>query len=203
MIYDMNDLWGVQQTATFSAISGADMLAVISVPALQADGKSGRYVFGELMTVTYSVHREVVPVRSLGFPSPRGYVRGPRTIGGSLVFAVIDLPVLNNVRDDLLEYYRKVAQSYGWTQPGPLPPNLLGRLLADEMPPFDIYITAFTDRLDSMSAILIHGVQIVNEGQVMSIEDVMTERTMQYVALDVRPDVSPFTAQHPTTAARS
>lgn len=168
------------------------MIATIS---LNLDGKIHRYVFGELMTVTYSIHREMVPVRTLSFANPRGYVRGPRTVGGSLVFAIFDFPTLNAMRADLLRYYRTLAARYQMIPTEAVSSTFpLGRLLADEMPPFDIHITAFSNRPGGLSAILIEGVQIVNEGQVMSIEDIMTERTMQYVALDVRPDVSPFGA---------
>ena len=172
------------------APSGADMIATIT---LRLGEETRRYVFGELMTLTYSVHRELVPVRTLGFADPRGYVRGPRTVGGTLVFAVFDVPTLKAVRDDLVAFYRKVAAQYGLIAPdvaaGLVP---LGRLLADEMPPFDIHVTFYSDYPDRISSLVVRGVQIVNEGQVMSIEDVMTERTLQYVALDVRPDLSPL-----------
>ena len=42
------------------------------------------------------------------------------------------------------------------------------------------------------SLLIVHGVHLTSEGQVMSIEDMITENTMQYLASDItlmRPNV--------------
>jgi methionine aminopeptidase len=54
----------------------------------------------------------------------------------------------------------------------------------DEMPPFDINIT-FMNEHGNHATMNLYGVYILTEGQTMSIEDMITENTMQYLAMDI------------------
>ena len=54
----------------------------------------------------------------------------------------------------------------------------------DELPAFDINIT-FMNEFSNSATLNIYGVHILTEGQTMSIEDMMTENTMQYIAMDI------------------
>lgn len=155
---------------TYNTYAGADIAASITIP-----GK-GHYVFGELQTITYSIHRDKRPVRACGFINPKGYTRGPRTIAGSLIFTVFDKHMIyrilqgsgnNSVYDD---------------ENGN--PIHVGKMVTDELPPFDVTIT-FANEYGSISKLSIYGITIVDEGQVMSIEDMLTENTMTYVATDI------------------
>src|SRR5690606_39902774 len=82
----------IPQSGSFS---GADIVATVYVPTLQ------KYmVFGELATISYSIHRELNPVRALGTINPKGYCRGPRTTAGSLIFTVFNRHVLYEARSE-------------------------------------------------------------------------------------------------------
>jgi hypothetical protein len=54
----------------------------------------------------------------------------------------------------------------------------------DEMPPFDVTIS-FNNEYGNKAKLAIKGIVIVDEGQVMSIEDMITENTMSYMAQDI------------------
>ena len=54
----------------------------------------------------------------------------------------------------------------------------------DELPPFDITIS-FANEYGTQARLAIYGVRIINEGQTMSINDVYTENTYQFVATDI------------------
>jgi len=58
--------------------------------------------------------------------------------------------------------------------------------IVDQLPPFDITIIGSNELGDS-SAMVLYGVEIVNEGQTMSIQDMITENVMQFVARDFDP----------------
>jgi hypothetical protein len=58
-------------------------------------------------------------------------------------------------------------------------------ILMDMMPPFDITIS-MRNEYGNGATMVIKGVVIVDEGQVMSIEDMITENTMSYMAMDIR-----------------
>lgn len=132
---------------------------------------------GEAQTVTYSIYRPMVPVYNLGSPKPAGFVRGPRTIAGSIIFTVFD-------RNVLIAAMHKAYSQYDVK-------CLNKSMLTDELPPFDIQIT-FLNEYGQSALLAIHDVHITSEGQVSSIEDMITENTVQYIASDItvmQPDV--------------
>lgn len=153
-------------TYTNESFSGCDMVATILMPNV---GKGGRtaYTIGELQTISYSIHMDRQPVRSIGNINVKDYVMGPRTIAGSLVFAVFNKHFANKIMKDINGV---VDSGYAF--------------LIDEIPPFDIVITA-ANEYGLRSRMVIYGVRLVNEGQVMSINDVYTENTYQFVATDL------------------
>lgn len=146
--------------------SGCDMVATILLPNINKPGKTA-YAIGELQTVSYSIHMERHPVRSISNINVKDYVMGPRTIAGSLVFAVFNKHFANKI---MKEVSNSVDTGYAF--------------LLDEIPPFDIVIS-LANEYGLRSRLAILGVRLVNEGQVMSINDVYTENTYQFVATDL------------------
>lgn len=157
--------------------TGSDIVAGIYVPVL------GTFrVFGELSTVTYSIHRELFPVRACGTINPKGYTRGGRTIAGTLIFTVFDRHVLYSLRDEVARTYMQMLQTNGYGYNSKLS-NI--KILSDELPPFDLVITMANEYNSAGSTLTIKGVRITNEGQTMSIEDMITENQMMYLAQDI------------------
>lgn len=156
-------------TKTYTSYSGTDMVATMEVNLPLGNGKSKRvlHVIGELQTLSYSIHMEKMPVRSISSVNAKDYVEGPRTIAGSLVFAVFDRHIILNI----LNQANNIAN------------DALGTLM-DELPPFNITIS-MTNEYGQKSRMAIYNVRIVDEGQVMSVNDVFTENTYQFVATDI------------------
>ncbi|MEX3713558.1 virion structural protein [Cytobacillus horneckiae] len=140
---------------TFNSFSGADIVAVIT----PTNGKS--LTLGVLQTISYSVYRPTAPVFALGRINAKGVVRGARTIAGSLIFTVFDRHVLYEV----MQEYGDINKS-------------------DEIPAFDITIN-FMNEYAQSSRLTLYGVHLMSEGQTMSIEDMITENTMEFVAMDI------------------
>lgn len=139
-----------------ASYSGTAITAVITT-------RNKSYPFAELSTITYSIHREKSLVRPLGHTSPKGYTYGPRTVAGSLVFIQFD--------EDMI--YRAMSE----LEDSP-------RILPDALPPFHITVY-FNDEFGKQSYLTIHNITIVDNGQVMSIEDLVVENTMSYYASDL------------------
>lgn len=133
----------------------------------------------ELSTISYSIHREKFPVRALGSVYPKDFTKGPRTIAGTLVFTVFNKHVLT----ELLNAATAVI-STGVANNSPDQHNAISPALSDQIPPFDVTIT-YNNELGESSKMVIYGVEIVNEGQVTSVNDMITENEMQYVARDI------------------
>jgi len=110
-----------------------------------------------------------MPVRTLGRTYPKGYVRGPRTVAGSLIFTIFDRHALW----DILQYHaRDLPENHGYTP------------LSDMLPPFDTTIV-FDNEYGAQSVMRIYGMEIVDEGQTMSIDDMITENSMSYIARNI------------------
>lgn len=141
-----------RNTIVYNSYAGTDIVAVIVVPGHPP------MVLGELQTISYSMHRENTPVRVLGNVNPLGFVKGGRTIAGSLIFTQFNQYAFYRLR----EYQKMIQES--------LYP------LSDMLPPFDV-VLSFANEYASFSKMRIGGVTIVDEGGTMSIDDLMLEQT--------------------------
>lgn len=151
---------------TYRSFSGHDMVCTVDMP--MPDGSSYAKVIGALQTVTYSIHDEKVPIRCIGDMNAKGYVFGPRTVAGTLIFSVFDRHWLK----DFMKKYVDTGKKYG------------AHFLADEMPSFNMTISC-ANEYGHDARLAIYGITLVNEGQVMSINDVYTENTYEFFAMDV------------------
>lgn len=145
----------------YNSYAGTDIVAEIVLP-------NEKLTLGELQTISYSIHRENVPVRILGRVTPVGFVKGPRTIAGSMIFTVFNY----------YAFYR-INQFKNAVNSGLYP-------LSDMLPPFDIVLT-FANEVGSISKMKIYGVTIVDEGQTMSVDDLIVEQTYQFMARGIQP----------------
>ena len=153
-------------TYRFNSYSGCDISAIVHFYDETADpeNRSRTKKLADLQTLTISSYREKVPVRALGHVGAKGYTRGPRTIGGSMIFTIFDKSVLAEM---MVESYR--IEQYAMDNVG-----IFNAVLIDQIPPFDITVL-FANETGSMSRLAIYGVELVQEGQTMSVEDLVTE----------------------------
>jgi hypothetical protein len=133
----------------------------------------------------------------MGSANPRSFSRGKRGVAGTLVFQVFDRDVLwqliQNDPDSIV--YKRASEwnndTYGeptqssaawWEQSVDV---ISGKpFYADEVPPFDVTIT-FANEYGQQARKEILGVEILNEGSGVSIDDILTEQTMTFVARGV------------------
>lgn len=156
-------------TKTNISFSGCDMVATINIP--NSKGVIVTKALGSLQTLSYSTHMDKKPIRVIGNVNPVAFVNGPRTIAGSLVFAVFNEHFLKEIYADerLRSDYDSEFNQY---------------ILTDEMPPFDITIS-MANEYGARSRMAIYGVTFANEGKAISVNDVYTENTYQFLALDL------------------
>ena len=145
----------------YNSYSGCDIVVTASLPKKFSNTEimNNYYTLGSLQTLSVSTHQDKRPVRSIGNVNAKEYVMGPRTIAGSLVFAVFDRHFASEIMNDLG-----------------------GALMPDEIPALNFTINMMNE-YGRKSRMAIYGVKIINEGQVMSINDLYTENTYQFVAL--------------------
>jgi len=164
-------------------------------------------VIAELVGISYTITREIAPIYTTGSADPRSFSKGKRGIAGTLVFQKFDRQALR----DLMDKSSYVAanddyQSIGWRPvdeiSGIANDERLGIRIAapiyvDQIPPFDITIT-YANETGQVAWERLLGVQILNEGNGISIDDLTHETNCTFVCRHVtgmtpRQTVSPQT----------
>lgn len=139
-------------------------------------------VLATLQTISVQSHREKVPVRAIGHANVKGFTRAQRTIAGSMIFTMFNEHALAQ----LIREMGSVKNKYGDTSLGD---GDISMLLADQLPPLDVTIL-FANEYGSLSQAAIYGVEFMNDGMTLSIEDLLTEEVINFVARDVDPVMS-------------
>lgn len=171
---------------TFTSFSGADIVATFN-----------GLVVGELQAITYSVTREKAPIYVMGDPNPKSFSRGKRGIAGSLVFTVFDRDSLHSLKQDPVVYahglnstqladgevkaVHEMAAAVDAANPQAAWKNKRKPIFSDEIPPFDITVN-FLNEYGQAAKMTIYGVEILNEGMGMSIDDITTEKACTFIA---------------------
>jgi hypothetical protein len=189
-------------TKTYNSFSGVDMVVTF-----------GGKVIGELQGISYTIQREKAPVYTMGSADPRSFSRGKRGIAGSVVFHVFDrsalleafrdTPYIANKYDitagfalaDIEVPTVEIASGLIGTTDGSANPGItritIDKVLAkpmylDQVLPFEVVITA-SNEYGSFAKMAIHGVEILNCGSGMSIDDITTDEACTFVATRVTP----------------
>lgn len=132
-----------------------------------------------LTSISWSVHRGKSTPRNLGKPSPAIRSRGARTIAGTMIFTVSDHhPLLDLLPADTASF-RKLEFVNSQKQWRPV-------ILSDQLPPFDLTVV-LTNEYGNSAILIIYGIDIVDEGSVLSTDNLLTEVTLQYVAVGMDP----------------
>jgi hypothetical protein len=190
-----------EYTRSYNSFSGVDIKATF-----------GGQVIGELQGVSYSVTREKAPIYTMGSADPRSFSRGKRGIAGTLIFTVFD-------RSALLTTFQKMSDRSGWFfahdtdvqkhnsedakgaqvwQDVSTDNQWQPAWYTDQIPPFDIVLTA-ANEYGQVAQMSIRGVEVLNEGSGMSIDDIVTEQQMTFVAREVMPWVASYSDVNSTT----
>lgn len=146
-------------------------------------------VIDSIQTLSFQIHTDIQPVRSLKFKYPRGYCVGQRLIAGSIIATVLnehpfmDVMELNNV----LRYLQSktlVNTSENYRYLDVLKGVDESSSVVDEIPPMNILIQGVNEQGDAVESTL-YGVKLINDGTVISAQDMITEQTFSFVAQDI------------------
>ena len=182
---------GVKQSYTTSA--GTDILVTI-------DG----ILLGNLNGISFSTTREKAPVYVMGSVDAVSFGRGKRGHAGSLVFTNFDRHALSDIMDGFVfdgsNADAKKRYHY-WKKATDVPAGGRSTLLdasssfnidqigiekasanySDQLPPFTITLTSATE-YGRISVMHLLGVELINEGSGVSIDDIVAETQMTFVA---------------------
>jgi len=157
----------------YKSLKEATQDKINSLEAIKQNS-SQTVVLGNLQTLSVQTFRTKQAVRALGHSYPKGFTRGIRTIAGSMIFTLFNEHSLSK----LIRSMSGNGAIYGEMN------NDLSSYIADQLPPFDVTI-AFANEYGSLSQMSIYGLEFISDGQTMSVEDLLTEQVLQFVARDI------------------
>jgi hypothetical protein len=187
-----NSNFSAEFSKTYNSFSGVDVHAVFG----------GNTVL-EIQGVSFTISREKAPIYTMGNPDPRAFSRGKRGIAGSLIFTVFDRQVLLEALKEQAIFWADSEEitstnqrrSDGFQiepQAGRGSSSRLGSAAParpwyeDQIPPFSIVLVAINEYGHQME-MQIRGVEILNVGQGISVDDLMIDQQMTFVATDIIP----------------
>jgi hypothetical protein len=181
---------GIRQT--YNASAGTDIVATI-------DG----ILIGNLNGISFSTTREKAPIYVMGSVDAVSFGRGKRGHAGSLIFTNFDRHALYDIMNgtyiegnkgtsDRYMYYAKSTDvpaagrslllgNSHLDSLGALGSDKVVANYSDQIPPFTITLTSMNE-YGNISAMHILGVELINEGSGVSIDDIVTETQMTFVA---------------------
>lgn len=184
-----------QLARQYSTFAGVDIQAVF-----------GTELIGEMQALSYAVQREKAPLYVMGRVDPLAFSRGKRGIAGTIISLMLDEHILR----------RRFASTYFVADNPEIYPSVSNKLdvstgsldtvgsttfsssdlslnftvtnpwYVDQVPPIDAAIVAVNE-YGSAATMRIYGIEILNEGSGFSIDDIVIENQMTYVARTILP----------------
>ncbi len=151
---------------TYKSFSATDIIPYII--AQDQNGKHAPYAIGNISTISYSIHQEKGQVRTLGRGDCKGITRGTITYAWSFVYSVFDRRALYQISK--IKGTANQEQGIRGNRP----------IIASLIPAFDVLLY-FANEYGQEAYITMFGVEIIDEGQVHSVQDVYIENTMSFI----------------------
>lgn len=182
---------GIKQT--YNSNSGCDIVATL-------DG----VLIGNLNGISFSTTREKAPIYVMGSVDAVSFGRGKRGHAGSLIFTNFDRHALYDIMEGTATAGLAAPENkryYYWKKKTDIPAGGRSKLLntanpidlgalgielsapnySDQIPPFTITLTGMNE-YGNVNVMHILGVELINEGSGVSIDDIVTETQMTFVA---------------------
>ena len=158
------------------SFSGTDTVAFIMLPGCSP------VTIGSLTTISYSIFRNKKPVINIGRTNINGLTRGSRIFAGTMVFTLINQHWVKELVeqqqiDKKLKDYATKDKLKKWL-------GKVENLQTDELPIFDIMIVS-ANEYGAWCSMYIWGIDVTDEAQTISVQDLFTENVFQFVARDV------------------
>lgn len=200
-----------QLVQTYQSIPGTIVKTLIEFPEYNSAGDSVVIELDDVMTLSYSVYRAKMPVVTLGQTSVGGYALGVKTVAGSMIRSVFTTDNLTQFQSKCYiansEQIKKRMARINGTVPSGVPEKEMWSFMKDDLATFNIHTVVLSENqvnayeTDEQSSTLftrfesILGCVIMNNGQVYSIEDLITEGTFSFQAKSVKSssDITEFT----------
>lgn len=177
-----------QYSRTYNSFSGIDISPIFN-------GKT----IGEVQGLSWSCSREKAPLYTMGSANPRSFSRGKRGIAGAMVFLTFDREALLDTMQEQALFWGNKWEKNATGTAGSRAANALNEDgvtvddkvvmradYMDQIPNFDVKLMAVTERGHG-AMMEIHGVEILNAGSGVSIDDITTDVSTTWIGTRIVP----------------
>jgi len=174
------------KSTIYESIGGSSTHIVINFHLLNGFGQIVEVpiYFGSMITISYSVYRSKQSVFNMGSKLIDGFAIGNKYVAGTLIKGVFDNDelnsALNTIRNVLIDNFsisNPVSASNN---------NVIHSIMKDDILSCDINILYTNEYTGKIQMEVIHDATFINNGQVASINDIITETTISYIARSVK-----------------
>lgn len=139
-----------------------------------------------LNTVSVSVYESKSPVRRLGHRNVVGFTKSIRTIAGSMILTVVEEhPLQELARAFSNENVFSLDKDFGYIEGSESSQSIIENRLSTILPDFDLSLYYKSEAgKDVYAKSRIVGIEFINESIVTSVNDMVTEISLQFVAKD-------------------
>lgn len=174
-------------------ISGSEVQVIFEFPT--NDIQESLYIhMGTLVTVSHSVARSKIPVYLLGDTTMSGLALGNKMVAGSIVkLYTRNDPITQHIKRFVDARFEKVRKeklkSFGNVTDN-LSYKEMSEYMRDDLSPFNIHMITMSEsdieEGQKFGVDTIIGATIINTGNVFSIENLISEETISFVAKEVK-----------------
>ena len=174
------------KSTIYESVGGSSTHIVINFHLLNGFGQIVEVpiYFGSMITISYSVYRSKQSVFNMGSKLIDGFAIGNKYVAGTLIKGVFDNDelnsALNTIRNILIDNFsisNPVSASNN---------NVIHSIMKDDILSCDINILYTNEYTGKIQMEVIHDATFINNGQVASINDIITETTISYIARSVK-----------------
>lgn len=161
-------------------IGGASTHMLLQFP------ESGKFLYmGSVLTLSYQVYRNKTPVFNCGEPTVDGFAIGNKYIAGTIVSTMFSEDELTSFIQENSSASSEIAEYDQYRiDRGSL--KRMRTYMKDDATSFNIHVLFTSEYSEAASRIIIYDATFINNSQVMSINDLITEQTASFVAKDIR-----------------
>ncbi|RLA65743.1 MAG: hypothetical protein DRQ78_05005 [Epsilonproteobacteria bacterium] len=141
---------------------------------------------GSVMSLSYSVYRDKTPVFNCGSHLIDGFSIANKYVAGSLITVMYEYDEFAGFMDQIeIDQRARNEQITVASYQNAVGIKEFHTYMRDDLIPFNIHAIFTNEYTGSTREIVIYDATFINNGQVMSIQDLITENTLQYVARDI------------------
>ena len=186
---------GEEKIQIFESMSGANTIVIFEIPMPDSKDGSVFITMKSIISISVSTSRAKMPIIPLGENTVNGFALGNKTVAGSIIKALtfndeftkkIQFFTEKSLKDRKSKFFYMLgSKTFFDSGTYEISHKNFDSIMKDDLIPFNIHTFAHSEYTGLKNKFLmnsIYGCTLINEGQVQSIENLITENTFTYVA---------------------